>query len=72
MHAILSLYSMVGVPLLEDKPYVPWICWVIDLSYTHSWLASWIVSILARLDKVATNICFVDLHDIAILPHVKR
>jgi hypothetical protein len=38
MHAILSSYSMVGVPLLEDKPHVPQIYWVIDLNHTHSQL----------------------------------
>jgi hypothetical protein len=40
MHVILSLYSMVDVCLLEDKPHVRRICWVIDLIHIYSQLAS--------------------------------
>ena len=40
MHVVLSLYNIVRVSLLEDKPYVPRIYWVIYLSHTHSQLAT--------------------------------
>jgi hypothetical protein len=63
---------MIGVPLLKDQSHVPRIYWVIDLSHTYSLYVSWIASISSWLDGVETNVCFIDLYDVTVLPHVKR
>ena len=36
----LSSSNTVALPLMEDSPHVSCICWIIDLSHTHSRLAS--------------------------------
>ena len=70
-HAALSSYRIVGsvfslIPLLEQM------CRLIDLSHTHSLLASWSAMISAWFEEVATSVCFWERQDMAVPPIVKH
>jgi len=68
--AALSSYKIVGgvsslIPLLDR------ICRFIDLSHTHSLLASWNAIISVWYEEVSTSVCFCERHDMAVPPIVK-
>ena len=71
-HVVMSSYSIVGRFLLEDKSHAPRMCWVIDLSHTHSWLASCIAKISTWFEEVVIMACFTNYHDIEVPPQVNR
>jgi len=68
-HAALSSNSTIG-SLLTGNPQVGWMCWVTDLSHTHSRLASWIVMTSAWLEEVAISVYFCERQEIIVAPHV--
>ena len=45
--------------MIEESPHDSRICWIIDLSYIHSWIAS----ISKGFDDVTTIVCLTDLHE---------
>ena len=66
MYATLFSNNIIGLPLMEESPYDSQICWIIHLSYIHSWLASWIINNSKWFDDVKVIVYLIDPHEIAV------
>ena len=72
MYAVLPSYKIVVFTFPEEKPQVFCTCWIKDLNQMHSRLASCSAKNYASLDEVIAIVCFTDLHEIVVPPHVNK
>lgn len=52
-------------------PLATCMCWLIDLSHTHSWDDLWSAIVYAWFEEVATRVCFWERQEIAVPPIVE-